>query len=117
MEIETEKLNEEIGKFAHEMFMCNACVHKNVCKLKGSAEKCDDYLCVKNPKEYSHIYEMFEPIFGWLKTHYPAGGVRFVVDSNSAIMIQEHGVSVFSKEIREGFATKRKEGAQNGQSG
>lgn len=47
---------------------------------------------------YGDIYEMFEPIFQWIKEHYPSGGY-FIVDHNSAKFYCPHILSVYSKEL------------------
>ena len=87
------------------MFMCKECKHKKVCKNREEFEKtlevCENFDNENKPKTYGNIYSMFDPIFEWIKTHYPSGEVKFWVDSRSAIMFHEHKVSVYDKEIRE----------------
>lgn len=90
-----------IGKAIKQMVLCKKCLHRDVCGLKDSEEQsCDDFLSDGNYKNYGSIYSLFDPIFSWLKFHYPAGDVKFLVDSTSAIMYLEHGVAAYSEEIR-----------------
>lgn len=87
---------------------CTRCSHKEVCSLKDKYEKnyiethdfCKHFIDSIGYKTYSSIYDMFLPIFDWLKYHYPSGEARFIVEQNKAQMVLEHGVSAFSKEIR-----------------
>lgn len=80
--------------------MCNECVHKQVCKFADdSREKCHDYKHELNYRRYADIYQMFQPIFDWMKYHYPAGGVTFYVENNKAQMHLNYGVSAYSNEI------------------
>lgn len=82
---------------------CNSCIHKDVCKHMDDSPKdnCDFYKYHANPKRHGDISEFFYPIFEWLEFHYPSGEVYFHVDHNSAKMLQEYRVSVYSKLLRE----------------
>lgn len=81
-------------------FMCPVCKHKNVCKkIEEVEERCSDFEDATLYQRYSSIHHFFQPIFDWIKFHYPAGEVKFIVDHNSAKMMIEHGPSVFSKDI------------------
>lgn len=93
------KFNEalENGKKA---FLCPACAHKDVCsKIDEPSRQCENFLDATEPLRYPSIYHMFQPIFDWLKYHYPSGEVKFIVDQSSAKMFIEHGPSAYSKEI------------------
>lgn len=80
---------------------CSSCIHKDVCKHMDGQPKdsCDFHKYNPNPKRYGDIYEFFYPIFEWLEFHYPSGEVYFHVDKNSAKMLQEYRVSVYSKSL------------------
>lgn len=81
-------------------FLCRQCKHKEVCKKIDEPEaRCEHFLDSATHKAYASIYSMFQPVFDWLAFHYPAGGVKFIVDQTSAKMYQEHGPAAFSKEI------------------
>lgn len=77
--------------------MCGDCIKNDVCKIKGTPESkcCKSFYNSMNWKRYGNIYAMFNPIFEWMKFHYPSGEVYFLVDSNSAKMLQEHKVYAF----------------------
>lgn len=103
-----EKLGEVIGGVSEAMkdsksfFLCPNCSHKDVCKKRDKPDRqCNDFMDATTFKQYASIYHFFQPIFDWLKFHYPAGEVKFIVDGTSAKMVLEHGPSVFSKEITE----------------
>ncbi len=49
--------------------------------------------------EHDKIYELFEPIFQWLKENYP-NGAYFLVDKNSAKLYSNENIKVFSDEIK-----------------
>lgn len=101
-EEEIKEMQDKIGGFCRRFIMCESCAHKNVCKkIEDKKEKCDDFLNGGAYKVYGNIYDMFQPIFDWIKVHYPAGEVKFVVDYNSAKMYQEHGPFVVSKELKQ----------------
>ncbi len=78
---------------------CELCSHKNVCKkIDEKAEKCcEDYIQQASYKFYGNINDLFQPIFDWIQLHYPAGGVKFEVDRNSARMYLEYGPFVLSR--------------------
>lgn len=106
----TPKNTDEIIKMLREtpwFSICAGCVHSDVCKhteevkKKNAKDGCEHFKQRLDPERYWTINEMFEPIFQWMQHHYPAGGVSFHVDHNSAKMMQEHGVSVYSKDIQE----------------
>lgn len=79
---------------------CGSCMHEDVCKLiTEDWETCPHFRSSADPKVYGNIYAMFQPIFEWLSLHYPSGEVAFLVDKNSAKMWQEHGPSVYSREL------------------
>lgn len=78
---------------------CNGCIHKEVCNNYEKNEKCAHFKKENDIKVYGEIYELFDPIFDWLKFHHPAGDVHFRVDSNSAKMYLEYGVSAYDKTI------------------
>ena len=83
-------------------FLCPICSHKNVCnKIEITEKQCADFVDATTYQRYSSIHHMFQPVFAWIKHHYPAGEVKFIVDHNSARMLIEHGPCVFSKEITE----------------
>lgn len=83
-----------------QTFLCANCTHKKVCKkIDDEGDKCEDFLSDSTYKSYPSIYNMFQPIFDWLNFHYPHGELKFIVDSNSAYMYQEHGPSIFSKSL------------------
>lgn len=100
-----EKVTEAMTN-SKKFFLCQNCKHKVVCKkIEDEEDQCKDYLSAETYKMYASIYSMFQPIFDWLKFHYPSGEVKFVVDRTSAKMCLEHGPAVFSKELGEfGFA-------------
>lgn len=89
--------------FMNSIFaMCNDCVKSDVCNLKGTKDMepvCKHFQNAMNYKRYGNINDMFQPIFDWLKFHYPHGEVYFFVENNRAMMLQEHGPCAFSKEI------------------
>lgn len=100
-EEEKKVANELISGFFNGLFsMCKECVKYDVCKLKDAdnfESDCKHFQNAMNYKRYGNIHDMFQPIFDWLKFHYPAGEVHFLVDGDQAMMIQEHGTSVFNK--------------------
>lgn len=49
--------------------------------------------------EYDKINELFEPIFQWIKEHYP-DGAYFLVDKNSAKLYANETHTVYSEEIK-----------------
>lgn len=49
--------------------------------------------------EYDKINELFEPIFQWIKEHYP-DGAYFLVDKNSAKLYASEMYTVYSEEIK-----------------
>lgn len=101
LEMEVDELKTALNKTIKHEMVCKNCAHKNVCKLIDTDNSpCAEYLNNGSHEIYGHIYDMFEPIFKWLKKHYPSGGVRFVVEQNKAQMYLEHGVSVYSKELK-----------------
>lgn len=85
-----------------KVFLCSNCEHKDVCrKIDDPEEGCKDFMDATTYKQYASIYHFFQPIFDWIKFHYPAGEVKFLVDQNSARMLIEHGPFVVSKELKE----------------
>lgn len=108
MEINKNEIKETIMNKVSEYFenekktfFCPSCAHKNVCKkIEESDSQCSDFYDATTYQRYSSIYHFFQPIFDWIKFHYPAGEVKFIVDHNSAKMMIEHGPAVFSKEIQ-----------------
>lgn len=92
-------------------FLCRSCAHKNVCKrIEEKEENCSDFMDATTYKQYASIYHFFDPIFDWMKFHYPAGEVKFIVDNNSAKMFLEYKPCVFSKEITQfGFQMTKPE--------
>lgn len=108
---------EEITEFSMRMFpLCKKCKHKDVCKYEqernGKILECKDFLSAADYKTYNNIYTLFQPIFDWLKCHYPHGDIKFVVDNTSAKMYLEHGVFVLSEELKQGFYMPKKENPQ-----
>lgn len=100
-----------------KVFFCRSCAHKNVCKkIEENEENCSDFMDDTDYQKYASIYHFFDPIFDWMKFHYPAGDVKFIVDRNSAIMFLEYKPCVFSKEITQfgfDFAIQRKDNGEN----
>lgn len=104
-----KKSAEAISKFVNgvaenskKVFLCFNCEHKAVCrKMDDPEEGCEDFMDATTYKQYASIYHFFQPIFDWIKFHYPAGEVKFLVDHNSARMLIEHGPFVASKELKE----------------
>lgn len=93
-----EKLKDVMGVVFAPRPVCFDCAHKDVCKnADENPETCEahkrdlDYTC------YNSINEMFQPIFDWMKYHYPAGGITFHVEQGKAQMNIEHRVTVFDK--------------------
>lgn len=83
---------------------CSKCLHKEVCKkIDEEVSDCKDFMNSCDHTIYGNVYDMFQPIFDWLKFHYPAGEVKFVVDNNTAKMFLEHGPLAISKELKEGM--------------
>lgn len=96
-----EKVTEAMTN-SKQFFLCKNCKHRAVCKkIEEEGAQCKDFLDAETYKVYASIYSMFQPIFDWLKFHYPSGEVKFVVDRTSAKMHLEHGPAVFSKELGE----------------
>lgn len=97
-------IKEHLDNFAQngkKTFFCPNCAHKNVCKkIDEVSEQCADFSSATTYQRYSSIYHLFQPIFDWIKFHYPAGEVKFIVDHNSARMVIEHGPFVTSKEFQ-----------------
>lgn len=92
-----------------KFFLCRHCKHERVCKkIEDEEMQCEDFLNSGDYKTYGNIYSFFQPIFDWLKFHYPAGEVKFVVDRTSAKMYLEHGPAAFSKEITDFCACQPK---------
>lgn len=86
------------------IFFCPNCIHKNVCKkLDETGKECADFMSASTYKQYGSVYSLFQPVFEWIKFHYPAGEVRFIVDHNSARMMIDHGPFVLSKELASSF--------------
>lgn len=94
------------------MIFCNSCIHKEVCRKREEFEslesqsleeekkqECKDFREDIDYKRYGNIYEIFQPIFKWLQMHYPHGEVKFLVDHSSALMLQEHGIAVYDKDL------------------
>ncbi len=100
----TEEVAQRIGealKNSKGMFLCPSCAHKDVCKFAENPEaSCDKFLNAGTYERYGNIYSMFDPIFDWLKFHYPHGEVYFVVENTRARMYQEHGPYVSDRETR-----------------
>ena len=96
-------------------FLCRNCAHRNVCKkIEDKEEKCGDFMDATTYKQYASIYHFFDPIFDWIKFHYPAGEVKFIVDHNSAKMFLEYKPCVFSKEINQFlFQPQNQDGKKN----
>ena len=75
--------------------------------IAGDSEISWDIMIGKKKKDflppnytvYNSVYDLFQPIFNWLQCHYPAGEVKFIVDKNSAEMIQKYGVMVLDKSL------------------
>lgn len=83
-----------------KFFLCRHCKHERVCKkIEDEETQCEDFLNAGDYKTYGNIYSFFQPIFDWLKFHYPVGEAKFVVDQTSAKMYLEHGPAAFSKEL------------------
>lgn len=99
-------------KRGKQTFLCPSCAHRDVCKnIDEEGEKCGDFLDGTSYQRYSSIHHFFQPIFDWIKFHYPAGEILFIVDHNSAKMMIEHRTSVYSKEITNfGIISKNEEG-------
>lgn len=80
---------------------CGACVHKDVCKYtKERPEKCEEFKANLNYKAHASIDQLFQPIFKWIQYHYPAGGVCFYVESDTAKMKIDHGPYVFDDKYK-----------------
>lgn len=80
--------------------LCSQCDHKDVCRyFDESKDKCDNFKERMNYKLHRSINEMFQPIFDWMKFHYPAGGVTFYVENNKAQMHLDYNVAVFDKSL------------------
>lgn len=90
---------EELGRSVSE---CKRCIHKDVCgkKENGFKQDCENYKSDLNPQIFGNIHEMFDPVFEWMKIHYPTNEVRFVVDYSAAKMYIEHGVPIFDNKLR-----------------
>lgn len=96
-----ENMADTISPFLKRQTLCNACAHKEICKMvDDSPVPCEHYSNAEIYKVYPSIYDLFEPIFNWIETHYPSHEVRFIVDHSSAQMYIEHKVAAYSKEIR-----------------
>lgn len=116
MENEVKITPEYVAEGIKNLFsICPDCVKNDVCKIKDEPqnEMCPYFVNACNYKRYGNIYDMFQPIFDWLKFHYPAGEVYFWVDNNSAKMMQNYRVVAFSKEIT-GFKYSDKRENENG---
>lgn len=95
----------DFAQNSKKLFLCQNCTHKNVCKKVEEQDKeCADFSDATTYQRYSSIYHFFQPIFDWMKFHYPAGEVKFIVDHNSAKMMLEHGIFVASKELKQPLA-------------
>lgn len=103
-----------------KVFLCRSCAHKNVCKkIDEKEENCSDFMDATDYQKYASIYHFFDPIFDWMKFHYPAGDVKFIVDHNSAKMFLEYKPCVFSKEITQfgfDFGIQQEKDKENGES-
>lgn len=76
---------------------CSNCVHKGVCQ-KLYADKCFDHIYDASPHNYGDLGELLEPIYEWLKTHYP-NETKLLIDYNSCELLTNHR-TYFSNEIR-----------------
>lgn len=76
---------------------CENCIHNKVCTIVGTELDCFEHIYNADPQRYGDITALLQPIFEWIKTHYPNDG-KFVVDKNSAQLIMEHK-TFFSNEI------------------
>lgn len=95
---ETQITPEKVAQAIENFFsICGGCIKSDVCKIKGTPESkcCKSFYSNMNHKQYGKIYDMFNPIFEWMNYHYPSGEIYFLVDKNSAKMLQEHGAHVF----------------------
>ncbi len=82
-------------------YLCPNCEHKDVCsKIEEPEDECKYFLDGSISKKYNSIYHLFQPIFDWIKTHYPVGEVKFIVDHNSARMVLDHGPLVLDKGLQ-----------------
>lgn len=97
-----EEMARAIQNFVFPPVPCGRCAHKEVCKLtEENLERCDHFLGACDPKTYGNIHVMFQPIFDWMRIHYPSGEIRFVVEDNKVQLWQEHKLCVYSKELTE----------------
>lgn len=76
---------------------CGNCIHKKVCAIVGTESDCFEHIYNVDSQRYGDITALFQPIFEWIKTHYP-NDVKFIVDKNSAQLMMEHK-TFFSDEI------------------
>lgn len=92
-----EKIEKEV---IPQLTFCKQCSHRDVCKkIEEPKTTCEHFTNIENYKTYGSIYNMFQPIFNWLKIHYPSGEVKFLVDQTSATMYFEHGKTIFDIEL------------------
>lgn len=106
-------MNEENKAKSREMFEqminccccsscpCGFCAHKNVCKHADEMpERCENFKTEPNYKIHGNIDQLFQPIFKWIQFHYPAGGVCFYVDHDTAKMKIDHGPYIFDDKYK-----------------
>ena len=78
---------------------CQNCVHDSICEKERQAKECNHHIYNADPNRYGDMQHLIDPIFEWLKCHYPNDTYIFI-DKNKATIMIEHG-GYFSKEIRE----------------
>lgn len=96
-----KKCAELVGNFVKNFVcICNECAKKDVCKfIDNPPLQCKNFLNSGNYKRYGNLNDLFQPIFDWLKYHYPSNEVKFFVDNNRAMMLIDHMCGAYSKEI------------------
>lgn len=93
-----EKVKDMLGFAFGPRPMCSRCSHKDVCKYtEETRETCDTFKLDLDYKIYGSIYDLFQPIFDWMKHHYPSGGITFYIEAGKAQMYIEHKVTAFDK--------------------
>ena len=78
---------------------CDNCASKYVCKYKDNDSKeCVYHLDDTDPIIYCHIQSALEPVWAWLKMHYP-NEAQLLIDKNSAQLLTEHR-TFYSEDFR-----------------
>ena len=76
------------------------CVHMNVCQKFqiGMTKDCKCHIYDASPQRYGDFQELIEPIYKWLKIHYP-NEAKLLIDYDSCELLINHR-SYFSERIR-----------------